>query len=301
MTVPCARCGAATDATLCEGCTRHTRVVLDAVPEQLRELEQATIRQSSMPASAIAEEGCTHAGDCGCGVAIPWSQWPSRAGDRLRNSVATWSRVLLAETYGEHLTCSHGTCQHTRPRCRVEVEIRRTMVDAAHSPAAYLSRHLESVRLREWAAAFAHELDRLTEDGWRAVDLPVDGLYAGPCGAPVAVDGVGVQVCTRRIWARPEEAAVRCKACGTTHVVADRQEHMLRAAEDLLMPAKDIASSLTLMLRVRVSHSTVRGWVFQGKLTAAPAKDAKGRQVYRFGTALDLWRAGRRAGEMMSA
>ena len=43
----------------------------------------------------------------------------------------------------------------------------------------------------------------------------------------------------------------------------------------------DTFSPLTLMLRVRVSHSTVRGWVFQGKLEAAPARDAKAARLVR--------------------
>lgn len=286
VSVPCARCGRPTDATLCDGCTRHLRVVLRAVPDQIRDLELAAARESAMPASAIADEGCTHAGDCGCGVAVPWSQWASRSAHRLRNALASWTRVLIAETHGHPPTCGHGTCRDTRPRCRMQTEIRRTLVTAAASPAVFLAGHLDSIRLREWAGEFARDIDRRTADAWHAVDLPVDGLYAGPCGG--TIDG---GTCERRLWATPEQGAIQCRTCGNIVIVADRQAIMLDAAAGLLMPAGQIATALTLMLRRRVSANTIRSWAHRGILTRRDIPPTTS-PTYRVGDVLDLIRRG---------
>lgn len=264
----CGHCAApvADQGHLCHGCTRRLRGVLDDVPSLLGQLRITRARQTSMPASTITAEGCTHAGDCGCGVTLPWDDHASHVARGLRDAVTTWCRHLADDT-GQH------------PR-RGDILT------------AWLIGHLDDIRRQPWAPAMLTDLTRRRGEAYRAIDTPEDRLYAGPCGGTVHLgDGITVQ-CERRIWARPEETAVRCRACGTTHVVADRQAYMLAAAADLLMPGPQVCSVLTTILRVRVSPSTLRSWVGRGRLVKRGRRG--GSDLYRFGDALDLWRAGDR-------
>lgn len=296
MTPTCGRCSRPVrDAFLCEGCTSALRLTLQATPDLIAELHASTGRQTAMPEASGAGPGCTHAGDCGCGTSLPWDDHASRKAAKLTADLASWVRMLLVETYGDTLTCPHPTCRHRRPRCATETAIRDALLTADANPGTWLAGHLASIRLRVWAPSFAEDITRRIEDGWQAVDRPEDRLYAGPCSGPVIVDATQhppVTVpCERRLWATPEQSAIRCKACGNTVIVADRQAVMLTAAAGLHMPAAQIATALTLMLRRRVSANTVRSWAHRGLLARRDIPRA-GSPLYRVGDVLDLIRRG---------
>lgn len=271
----CGVCGAPVpdQGYLCQGCTQRLRGVLADIPGMLDELQTARTRQTAMPASAVTAEGCSHAGDCGCGVSLPWNDHASRVATGLRNAVTTWCRRLADDTG-----------RHPAPGDRLT---------------AWLGEHLTDIRHHPWAPDMLADLTARREAAIRAIDRPEDRLYAGPCGGTLHLaEGVTIQ-CERRLWARPEDASVKCRTCGTVHIVADRQAWMLTAAADFLMPTPEIASTLTLILRVRVPKATLRSWIHRGKLT--PRGDRTGTTLYRFGDAYDLWRAGDRGDEARTA
>ena len=295
MTPSCGRCGRAVlDAFLCEGCTSALRVALRATRDLIAELRLSQTRQTAMPEASGTGPGCSHAGDCGCGASLPWDDHASRKATRLRTELNSWVRILLAETYGEPITCPHPSCDH-RPRCATRTAIWDALRDAAHDPGRWLADRMSSIRLREWAPSFAEDITRRIEDGWQAVDRPEDRLYAGPCGGTLigmtAHLEVNTATCERRLWATPEQSAIRCKACGNTVIVADRQAVMLTAAAGLLMPAGQIATALTLMLRRRVSANTIRSWAHRGILTRRDIPPTTS-PTYRVGDVLDLIRRG---------
>ena len=259
-------CGApiTDDAYLCTPESRALRTTLTmSVPSLLGELQTTVTRDTVMPASAIGGGTCDHAGDCGCGVSLPWDDHASRVAAGLNNALTTWARVLWEEVPGlaEPITT-----------------------------AGWLAFNLEHLRHRPWAHEAFTDLTRRTEDGWRAVDRPEDRLYAGPCGATTQGE-LGPQRCARRLWAGLEQSAIRCPACGTTHIVADRQALMLSAASGMDLTAPEIASALTLMLRRRVSASSIRSWAHRGQLEAR-ARDVADRALYRVGDVLELVRRG---------
>lgn len=275
MTPLCGRCGAPVpdQGHLCRGCSQRLRGVLADIPGLLGELQTARTRRTAMPASAVTVEGCSHAGDCGCGVSLPWDDHASRVAAGLRNAVTTWCRCL-----------SDDTGRHPAPGDRLTV---------------WLAAHLTDIRHQLWAPDMLADLTARREAAVRAIDRPEDRLYAGPCSGTIHLaEGITIQ-CERRIWARPEDASVRCRACGTVHIVADRQAYMLTAAADLLMPGPKICSVMTTMLRVLVKRSTFRSWVHRGKLVRRGVRD--GADLYRFGDALALWRQGDRGDDARTA
>lgn len=270
MSTPCGACGAPTgdDAHLCQGDTQRLRGTLADIPALLAELDTTSTRQTVAPAAAIGDDPCQHHGDCGCGVALPWNDQASRIAHGLRKALVTWCRVVL-----DDCDVTHG------PPMR-------------GAEPAWLTYAVPAIRHQPWAPNMLADLTKRRDDAEHAIDRPEDRLYAGPCGSTIDLgDGI-TQQCERRIWARPEDAAVKCRTCGTVHIVADRQAFMLTAAADFLMPTPEIASTLTLILRVRVPKATLRSWIHRGKLT--PRGDRTGTTLYRFGDAYDLWRAGDR-------
>jgi hypothetical protein len=283
MTPTCPRCGEPiTDsaAFICNGCTNRLEGNLDDVADMLAELDTTARRQTAMPDSAVTAPDCDHAGDCGCGVTLPWNPHASSLAAGLRNAVTTWARVLIHETYGAE--CGHRSClESVGPQCwraqRIEV--------AAAEPAAYLALNVASIRMRPWAPDIAADFGRRMAQALQAIDRHEDRLYAGPCGSQ-RQDGT---TCIERVWARPEQPAVKCRKCGALHDVAARQTWMLDAAADLELPAGEIASALTLMTRVRVSASTIRSWAHRDALTRRNA-EAEPRPLYRVGDVLALVR-----------
>ncbi len=257
VSAPCGCCGATTgdDAHLCPGCTNQLATALAELPALVAELTTAATRQTAMPTSAITAEGCTHEGDCGCGQSLPWGEHASRLRHRIRNALTTWTRCV-ADDCGIHPA-------------------------AGDHLATWLIGKLGEIRHQPWAPDMHADITRLRNQAEAAIDQPVDRLYAGPCDGHIALDGIGIQQCGRRLWAKPEESAITCRACGKTHIVADRQAFMLRAAEDLEMHGVDIASALTLMLRRRITPGAIRQWDARGKLTAK--REDSGRKWYRFG------------------
>ena len=266
MTAQCGACGAPTgdSAHLCAGCTQRLRGALADLPPLLDELDTARTRQTSMPASAIGDDTCQHHGDCGCGVSLPWNDKASRVAAGIRNALTTWCRIALEEGLAT-----------TGPELARE--------------AKWLTWCIGIIRHQPWAPDMLADLTRRRTDALTTIDTPEDRLYAGPCNhTPADAE----QPCGRRLWARLDQAAITCRGCGTIHVVADRQAWMLEAAADILMPAPELASTLTLILRVRVPNATLRSWIHRGKLT--PRGDRAGANLYRFGDAHNLWRAGDR-------
>lgn len=259
-------CGApiTDDAFLCTAESRALHTTLTtSVPSLLEELQTAVTRGTAMPASAIGGQACDHAGDCGCGVSLPWDDHASRVADALQNALTTWALALDEEVRGLFGTLT---------------------------ASGFLAHNLEHLRHRPWAHDAYADITRRTEDGWSAVDRPEDRLYAGPCGATRNGEN-GPERCARRLWAGLEQSALRCPACGTTHIVADRQALMLSAASGMDLTAPEIASALTLMLRRRVSASTIRSWAHRGQL-AAQGRDVADRALYRVGDVLELVRRG---------
>lgn len=266
---PCGACGAPTpdQAHLCQGDTQRLRGALADIPALLAELDTTRTRQTVAPAAAIGDDPCQHDGDCGCGVSLPWDDRASRVAHGLRNALTTWSQVLIEQNPDEA-----SSAQAEMPQ--------------------WLTSKLGDIRHQPWAPDMLADLTKRIRDAEQAIDRPEDRLYAGPCGGTITISyGISDQ-CRRRIWARPEETAVKCRTCGTLHIVADRQAFMLTAAADLEMPGPQICSVLTTMLRVLVKRSTFRSWVHRGKITKRGERD--GADTYRFGDALDLWRAGDR-------
>jgi predicted RNA-binding Zn-ribbon protein involved in translation (DUF1610 family) len=143
--------------------------------------------------------------------------------------------------------------------------------------------------MRSWADACAHDIDHVMRAGWRAIDRPEDRWYAGPCGGDWTTDRDHIRTtteCAWTLWARLDQVNIICPQCGTSWRVDARREWLMAAADDVHETAPAIASALTIMLRVRVSASTIRKWAWRGDLQ--PVGERGTARLYRVGDVIAL-------------
>lgn len=131
----------------------------------------------------------------------------------------------------------------------------------------------------EMTAALRHAL--------HVIDRPADRKYAGPCTATtINPDGLATD-CDGELYARPNATTIPCPSCGAEYDVNDRRAWLLEQAQDMLLPATELARAVD-GLGVAITGAMIRGWVHRGRLLAH--RDGWGRPVYRVGDVLELVR-----------
>lgn len=153
-----------------------------------------------------------------------------------------------------------------------------------------------------WLAAHPRELATFWEAGlmWQeitdlhaaieaAVDRPPERRYAGQCSASLAEGGS----CEQDLYARPEQAVLRCPHCGTTHDVARRRDILAAAVADQLATATECSRIAPHLLGRELSASTIRSWAADGRLTPRPPHPHDERRAprYRLGDVVALAQA----------
>jgi hypothetical protein len=82
----------------------------------------------------------------------------------------------------------------------------------------------------------------------KLVDVPVQPVYLGVCGATSCADDVPSGPCDAVLWASPTETTTRCKVCGATHSVETRKveisDRVWVHLQDRVMTATDAADAL---------------------------------------------------------
>lgn len=126
----------------------------------------------------------------------------------------------------------------------------------------------EWLRRHEDALDFTTELEDLTRDARRAVDLAPDRWYAGTCGH-VDDDHPDVPPCAEKLYPIAGKTHHRCTVCGTTHDVVKRRDQMLDRASELLLNLTELQRAVALTGRETVTRKQLEGWVRRGKLVRA--------------------------------
>jgi hypothetical protein len=78
----------------------------------------------------------------------------------------------------------------------------------------------------------------------------------------------GYYVCPTVLWTRIQSATVRCRTCKATYDAHERRAWLLDSAQEVEETASVIASALSVMLRRRLTASTIRTWVQRNLLAA---------------------------------
>lgn len=158
----------------------------------------------------------------------------------------------------------------------------RMPADELEPMARFLYGNLQGFRRLTDVYGLKEELRSLTSRIVRAVNSPLEQVYAGKCSV---VTEAGE--CPQELYATRGKPYIQCAKCGFKHEVAARQEVMRRVAEDTLMTAKELAAALPNLMGVPLKPATLRSWKNRGRLEAK-SNTYTGEDLYRTGDVLSL-------------
>jgi hypothetical protein len=222
-------------------CTRRLETALGDVPALWDELDIILTRQSRYSEAQ---------GRAGAETAMPFNVNASELGWVLRNTLATWCK-LISEERGREL-----------PR-----------EDHPAAVAKWLLWHVEWLRHHRAGHEAVEEVTSIVRRIRQAVDRPAPKVYAGPCAE-----------CGQDMYAKPDSAMVTCRPCGLEYPVADMVAWMQREARQRLVTAKE-AIVLLGRFGIPLQQKTIDTWFQRKRLP--DHSDGHGKRLYRFD---DVWR-----------
>jgi hypothetical protein len=239
------------DAFLCAPCTRDLQEALQAITGTgsqhglATDLDLALSRQGSHSGAGVRR---------GCASVVPFDE----------RAAAAARRLLAALSYAWGCVCMDDA-RVSQPR--------RDLTDLAR----WLLTHIRPLRQLEDAAVISARILAAVAAARRAVDLPPERLYAGPCGH-----------CRTPLYADPGAAWVTCHrhdpAWGA--LVEARRDWMLAQVTDVLAHAAEAVRLLGLV-GVDVRPVQVSRWAARGRLPAH-GTDQCSRALYRLGDLIIL-------------
>jgi hypothetical protein len=284
MNDTCHRCGrpVADSAPCCSACVEQTRANLDYVAANAGDLETTLTRQDRVSSGT--------GGRASAETPLPINLHASDVGQRLRNTLTTWTR-LVAEERGTTLAeafpapdrphwpvCARAAATWcTHPSCRASIiGGRRTITNT--DMASWLSERLGWIAHREWGPNCFDELSRVAVDLGRAIDSPPPMISLGTCDA----DG-----CDGELRAHQDAVFVKCPKCRESYDIAKRKDQLLQKADHLRRNAASIARILTAATGTELPVKKVYNWVQRGNLVPVGKDDSK-RPLYSLGAARRL-------------
>lgn len=115
-----------------------------------------------------------------------------------------------------------------------------------------------------------------------AIDAPPARSYVGICSAPKA----NLTYCHVELYAVEGQGVVTCPSCKAQHDVGDRRAVLMRAVEEVLATATDIARAVHLF-NEPIKPALIHTWKARGKLHPG-GTNAQGQPLYRVGDVLSL-------------
>ena len=145
--------------------------------------------------------------------------------------------------------------------------------------AQYLLEHVRDMLTDPAAGQCADEISDIRRRVQRAIDKPVEQVFAGPCDD-----------CGKDLYAHPSKAEVKCKnpECEAIYPIEARRRWLLGKAEDQLLPATEMSRALSGLLGKPITGSMLRGLAFRGRITAHPPIKKNGPALYRVGEVRDV-------------
>lgn len=240
----------ADDAFVCVGCALRLRKALLQVSGESGQEGLAT--DLDLAISRQRRTGPGNMGRRSTETPLAYDQEASEAAAVLRNTLATWCRLLQEEIGG------------LLPR------------DTPAAMALWLVRFTEWLRRSPLGAECVDEVDAAVTQAEKAIDLPVERVLAGVCDD-----------CGRPCYARMGAARTRCVDCGREIDVEQGRERLLRDAGEQLVTAAEGARALCV-LGHEVSAATVRGYARRGRITVQ-GRGSANRPLYALGDILDAY------------
>lgn len=148
--------------------------------------------------------------------------------------------------------------------------------------AAYLIRHLDTLRRQDWAVAVEAELRGHLRHGHDRVNKQEGRVFAGQCAN-----------CDTDLYAGKGDQEARCRTCGTTYEVLKWRAHAETAKNYYMGSAADLSRKLSApQYGYSITADQIRKWALRDKIVRAnPETDEAGNPIapaYRLGDVLAL-------------
>lgn len=226
---------------VCTHCSGRLERALGDIPALTEELDTVLTKQARY-AAADARRGER---------SLPFSPEASELGWVLRNTLATWCR-LIAEERGKKLPGN----------------------DTPPAMARWLLSHVEWLRHHRAGHEAVEEITSVVHKVCRIVDRPAERIYAGPC-----------RDCNGDMYGKPGAAKVECRPCGLEYDVAGMVEWMRSEARGRLVTAKEGAVLLS-RFGLTTTRNRIDLWHHRKLITVA-GHDAEGRQLFLIDDLID--------------
>lgn len=251
MTTRDCTCGKPTsaDAYLCDDCTDKLARIIKGAPAVADELDLTLSKQRRFETQTASARAAEHA--------LPYDVAASNALHKLR---AQLNEIV------DHCISS---------RVRSSDYIERHPGDSIDSISHWLSWRTDGITAQPWAVDALRQLTAATARAVSVIDRPPSRTYAGPC-----------ESCTRDLYATAGRRDVTCRDCGITYDLAARREYLLRAVDDRLATATEIARALT-SLELPVTTDRIWQWKHRERIDVR-GHDQRGHPLYRVGDIVTL-------------
>lgn len=238
----------ASNGFLCRGCTSKLSGDLKAIPWLLEELEVTLSRQDCLSESSDRSSD---------EQPLPLNMRAVEVRIDLNSTLAAWSVHLAGRFDGLDASV-------------IWTELRL---------AQYLLEHISDMLTDPSAGQFADEISDIRRRAQRAIDKPVQRVFAGPCDD-----------CETDLYAHPSKAEVECKnpECGAVYDIEERRRWLLGKAEDQLLTATEMSRALSGLIGEKLTPAKIRGMAHRGKLTVYPPIRPNGHPRYKVGQVRDL-------------
>lgn len=168
--------------------------------------------------------------------------------------------------------------------------------------ARFLAAQVSWIRAHHDGPAMVQRLHQVIDQAARVVDRPADVVALGRCGVEMESSpearllraiGIRVVACDEQLYALANAETTTCRACRAEHEVKARRAWLLGAAEEVALPAKQLARAVD-GLGVAVTPMMIDNWSRRGRLVASGTTTSRpARPTYRVGDVLDIVNADR--------
>jgi hypothetical protein len=223
------------EGLVCMRCSDRLERALGDIPALWEELDTVLTKQARY-AAAEARRGER---------SLPFNPEASEIGWVLRNTLATWCR-LIGEERGKALPEDHPT-----------------------AVARWLLNHVTWLRHHKAGAEAVEEITSAVNAVRRIVDRPAERIYAGPC-----------KDCGGDMYGKPDAASVDCRPCGLSYNVTEMLEWMRAQVYGRLVTARE---GVILLSRfgLPIQQKTIDKW-WERKRIADHGHDTQGKRLYLF-------------------
>jgi len=173
------------------------------------------------------------------------------------------SRWVLANVLSVWAADVSGGKWHPQPRGRSATPVET-------QAAALLLDSIPQIRRHPAVHQLVDEVSDAVHQARRVVDRPADWAYLGQCYVETPDPDGRMVTCLNEMYGRPGASEVQCKVCGTEHPVAERRAWLLQRAQNTILSVKDASLFIGEVAGVRVSQSSIRGYLHRGKLAYRP-------------------------------